>query len=268
MPQQPVQPEVQQETKPDVLTEQLLKLQQVVDKFWLPVTVIVVAVIAVWGGMRFMHAQQIAREEKQWQELMTLPVGDSSKAEGTIESLKTMIETHSDALFRSSARLRLADALIARGLEKADLKYFDEAEPVLQAVVSDSASTTMNVATALMKLGSVYESKRQFDKAKEVYTRVASESRFESSPFRDIATSMLESLPKLSVKVDFVPGNSPTPAQPAPNKPIIEAVPTPPPTGAPASTPAATPPAPATGTATPTPAPAPAPASQPTDAKP
>lgn len=235
--------ETKQQLKTNDLATQLVRLEHAIEKYWFPVVVVVLLGFGGFVLVRFYQAQQIATEEARWGALMAANTFDQSLGDAPLDVVRTMIAENSDANFLAQARMRLATGLIARGLEGGDMKRFDEAEQVLRAVADASGVATATQAAAIYQLASVYESKRDFEKAKAAYQQLATDAKFEGNPFKILATSQLDMVPKLGAPVVMTPGSPPPPPQP-------EMPPTETPTSTPtASAPAATAPAAAAPTA-------------------
>lgn len=238
------------------LAEALTKLRSFDDpKIWYAVAIVAVALLS-YSGFKFWRHQTEQAIEARWARLSMVPMNDDKTVETAISDLRNLINESSEPGLKAIARSKLATALVERVQSGAGTdKDLDEAIESLKSVSEDATLPIVIQASALYKLASVHETRHDAAAAKAVYTRLSTDARYSSTPFKAFAEFMSKEIEKQIAPVSFTPGFAPIP----------------PPASAPATQPTDS--APATGTAsapietaapTPEPAPAATPSSSPT----
>jgi len=169
-------------------------------------------VVVLYFGWKLRNWQARAALDLEWQSLRSLDTS-TKHGDAPLEQLRRLISENSDPRVVAAARLRLGNALFERAGENTaeSSSYLDEAVRELAAVAESADVPPAMPAAALFKLGKVYETRREFDQARQVYERLRDDSRFEGVPFRELAADRLELLDKLAARIELQPGLAPLP---------------------------------------------------------
>ncbi len=230
----------------------------------LGIALVLVLAVAAYAWYRG-HQRNLAAG---WQQLSNLSneglLSPVDKLPPVQDQLRTLIGDASNPALASAARLTLARTYMVQGLEDKTQRpqAFEAAAKLLEQITGDAQLAPTLRAPAALLLGSAYESLQQPDKAKEIYTKLATDSAFDGWPAKTIAAERLTTMADAEANVTFLPGAAPPPTQPAP-APLTMGPPAP--ESAPASAPAQAVDVAAPAAAAPTTAPTP-PVSQPAPA--
>ncbi|MEP0848119.1 MAG: hypothetical protein HRF50_15015 [Phycisphaerae bacterium] len=187
------------------------------------VAIAVVALVVLYAGYKFWNWRTGVAAETAWARLGAVGSIDPSLGDAPLDSLRKVIEDGAPPAVEAMARLRLANALLARGIA-GDSGRLGEAALQLEALLGSDAPALLRAA-ATFQLANVLESQRDFARAKETYQRLASDPAFIGSPFIRLAAERLESLDSLPVSIEMRPGLPPPPPSaatlPAANQPAV-----------------------------------------------
>jgi predicted negative regulator of RcsB-dependent stress response len=200
--------------KTNELGETLMKAREWGEK-WLNHILIGVIVIALAViGYRWWNSSRESARKTAWSELSKADTDDTTAGEAPLDQLRKVIADAPDPAVRTLARIRLAEALVSRSLEKDSEARLNEAARELKLAYDDSTTPNLLKAAVLYQQAQVFESRRDFEAARAAYGTLQSDARFEGSPFRSIAEGCLKDLNEISAKVEFKPGAPPPPVAP------------------------------------------------------
>lgn len=205
--------ETRQQLKTNELADRLLKVGAWVDRNWLHLTIALAAVVGTIVAARFWSSSRKAAAERAWAEMLEVQL-EPSLGDAPLDQLRRMIDETQDEQLRQVCRLRVATGLMRRGIDGGDDKLLAESQAAFEQLLSGVGDDRNLHASVLFRLGSVYESRRNLDKAREVYTSLTTDARFEGNPLREMASARLSSLDMLKSRVEFAPGVAPPPAIP------------------------------------------------------
>lgn len=178
--------------------------------------VAIALLIVLFAGYRFMSWRADVATRAGWMTLDTVGSTDPGLGEAPLDTLRRVIAGTSDAALGATARLRLVDGLLARAVA-GDTGRLEEAREELESVLASGAPPLLKAA-ALYQLANLYETRRDFERAREAYQRLLHDPTFAGSPFVALARSRLASLDDLPRQIEFQPGLPPPP--PAATQPI------------------------------------------------
>lgn len=173
------------------------------------VVIALIALLALYAGYRFWDWRTGVAAENAWARLGAVGSTDPSLGDAPLDSLRKVIEDGAPPAVEAMARLRLANALLARGLA-GDSGRLAEAALQLEAILGGDAPALLRAA-AMFQLANVLESQRDFGRARETYQKLASDPAFIGSPFIRLAAERLTSLDSLPVTIELRPGLPPPP---------------------------------------------------------
>lgn len=198
------------------LAEALAKLRDYTDKRTLAWLAVIIAIALGYAGYRYWRWRQGIQLAQGYEALSSVDALDASLGEAPLAQLRQLIAEASQPGLVALARLELAQGLEVRGERAEDAAKLAEAKSEYQRIVAMADAPAHVKAAALYRLGMVYETERDFVKARETFTTLSSDSRFEGSPQQQRATQRLGLLAELAVPVRFKPGAKPLlPAQTA-----------------------------------------------------
>ncbi len=214
--------------KQNELAEFLGKIVDFSDKRTTGWIIAILAIALAYAGYKFWNWHQESQRIQAAQSLTQIPAGDASLGDAPLAQLRQLIsENHGPGLV-ALAQLKLAGGLEARGKGAEGVAKLAEAETQYKNILNLSGAPDTLKAPALYRLGILYETKRDFAQAREMYETLTNEPRYVGSPFVTLATTRIEQLDDLAVPVVFVPGNKPLPetppAPPTPTTPTIRRV--------------------------------------------
>ena len=194
--------ETRHQLKQNELAEALTRLSKLNDKRLGYAIVALVVIAIVYVGFRVQRNRHQSTLAAGWEALATVSVmgGDAS-----VQQLRNLIDTTTDAPLADAATLKLAMALKQRALS-GDQAAGAEAIKVLQGVVDDDAAPASLRAAAQFNIGFLHENAREFDAARTAYTRLSDSAEFAGLPYPDLAAERLEGLDELTSRVEFEPG--------------------------------------------------------------
>jgi len=173
---------------------------------WLGVIVVIALAYAgykIWGWRQ--QGQLITAQ----QTLASVNAVDASLGDAPLAQLRQLIANNTEPGLVAISRLQLAQGLEARTQGAHGPAKLSEAETEYKAVLDVAAAPNHIKAAAAYRLGILYETKRDFAKAREAYTMLSEEQRFKGSPFMELAAMRLQQLDELAIPVQFEPGVKP-----------------------------------------------------------
>jgi predicted negative regulator of RcsB-dependent stress response len=173
---------------------------------WLIVIIVIALGYAgykVWGWRR--GAEVIGA----YQTLMGVNATDASLGDAPLAQLRQLITSNSQPGLVAISRLQLARGLEARGEGFDNAPEVTEAESQYKAILGMADAPDSLKAAATFRLGLLYETKRDFAKARETYVSLSGNPAYRGSPFTDLATMRLDQLKDLAVPIKFEPGVKP-----------------------------------------------------------
>jgi predicted negative regulator of RcsB-dependent stress response len=206
--------------KQNEFAEALQRLRDFSDKRtlgWLAAILIVAlgfAAYKVWVWRQQVHLVESC------QMLINVVPADTSRGDAPLATLRELIADDPQPGLVALARLQLAQGLEARGQEPDGAAKLAEAEKQYQAVIDMPAAPDQLKATATYRLGILYETTREFTKAREIYTSLSQNQQFTGSPFIEFAAARLEQLDKLITPIAFEPGLKPLPTTQPASQPV------------------------------------------------
>lgn len=196
--------------KQNELAETLSKLRDFSDRRTIGWLVVIVLIALGYAGWKYWNWREAARLAQASQEVVQIDVSDPALGDAPLTQLRQIISKGDNAA-TTLARLKLAEGLQARGRAAGGGAKLDEAEQEYRNLV-ERANTSMNIrAAAWYRLGMLYETKRDFAKAREAYAKLTGDSSYAGSPFQDFASIRTDSLDELDAQVKFTPGVKPLP---------------------------------------------------------
>ena len=200
------------------LAEVLARLRNFGDKRitgWL--TAIVVVALG-YAGYRFWQWRQDARLVQSYQALASVDATDASLGDAPLARLRELIADGSQPGLVAISRLQLAQGLEARGQGSGETakEKLDRAEAQYKVILDTVDAPDAIKAPAMYRLALLYETKRDFELARQTYAALSEDRRFVGSPFGDLALMRLELLEDLSTPVEFEPGVKPLAEIPQP----------------------------------------------------
>lgn len=206
--------------KTNELAETLMKLREWGER-WLNHILIGVTLVALSvAAYKFWSWRSESALAKQWSELGTINPDDPTAGDAPIDQLRKLIAEASDPTLQTLARIRLADALIERAAESDAAARLSDATRELTAAYESSSTPDALKAALLYQLAVAHESLRDFGAAREAYTTIRNDPRFEGSPFRTLVEDRLATLDEIARKVELLPGFAPPPPEPPTNAPV------------------------------------------------
>jgi len=194
------------------LAEALARLRDFTDRRTLAWLGVIVAIALAYGGYRYWRWRQEVQLAQSFRVLSTVNALAPELGEAPLEQLRELIAKTSDPAVRALARLELAQGLEARAVRDGDPARLAEAEAEYQKLMQMPGVPNHLKAAALYRLGMVYESQRDFARARQAFTTLSTDPRFEGTPQKTRATLRLGELDELAVAVHFEPGAKPLPA--------------------------------------------------------
>jgi len=199
--------------KQNELAEALQRIDFSDKRLWYWAAAIIIIAL-LYFGYRIRSWQSGVEQDQQWATLSTINAVDTTQGDAPLDQLRQLISETADGDLGAIARLNLAQGLWVRG-ELGDDARRSEATSELDALLSSGAGSSMTRAAALFLRAKMYESTREFDKARETYLKLSTDEEFAGIPYRELATQMMESLDELATPVVFTPGIAPPPPPPS-----------------------------------------------------
>lgn len=207
--------ETRHQLKQNELAEALAKLRTFSDKRLRIALIVVAGILVLFLAYRWWRASASASRASAWTAIWQAEdtSGDLAKA---VDNLRAQVAAQSDPVLAGGARLRLGITLVARARESgADReKLLREALEVLKPVTTLDGPGAQFAATALFQTAAIHEALRDIPAARSAYETLTTDKRFEASPYRDLAASLLATVADLLKPVYFVPGDKPVDAVP------------------------------------------------------
>jgi hypothetical protein len=208
------------ELKQNELAEVLGRLRHLNDprirQALVAVGVVIVVVLAFFAW----KSSRRSAQEQSWQALQDLITsaegGDAASVEQARTGLRDLIAKGGDAVVLGFARLQLASLRVGDALAQPEQRPagFEEAVKLLGEVRSAPDTPPVLFASASFALAGAYESLREFDKARELYTALANDAKFEGMVYKGMAAERLASLEDVKAAVAFTPGGPPATVEP------------------------------------------------------
>jgi len=174
--------------------------------------IIVILVIALaYAGYKLWGWRQEVRLIEVGRSLTQISAGDASMGDAPLAQLRQLISENNQPGLLALARLKLAAGLEARAGDADGPAKLAEAEAEYSAILGMPAAPQAVRASATYRLGIISESKRDFERARELYTKLKQDPSFEGSPFVGLAEARLDQLDTLAVPIVFTPGMNPAP---------------------------------------------------------
>lgn len=196
--------------KKNELAEALSKLRDFSDKRTIGWMVVIVVIALGYAGMKFWNWRTESRLAEASQAIVQIDVSDPALGDAPLTQLRQIISQGDNAV-TALARLKLAEGLQARGRAAGGESNLNQAEQEY-GILIEGANAPMHVrAAACYRLGMLYETKRDFAKAEEIYRKLTGDSAYAGSPFQDLASFRTDVLDDLKTPVMFAPGVKPLP---------------------------------------------------------
>jgi hypothetical protein len=144
-----------------------------------------------------------------FQKLTSVNATDASLGDGPLSQLRQIIANNSEPGLVAISRLQLARGLEARARDVADAPELRDAETQYKTILDLRGAPNHLKAAAAFRLGVLYETRREFAKARETYSSLSTNPTYRGSPFTELATTRLEQLDDLAVPIRFEPGVRP-----------------------------------------------------------
>ncbi len=154
-----------------------------------------------------------AAVESGWAALQQVDSTDPALGDAPLDQLRQIAGSTANEALSATTRLRLAEALHARGAS-GDAAKLNEARAELEAITSGGGPAVIRAA-AMYQLAAVFESMREMDQARATYDRLTQNPEFAGSPFVSLAGSRRESLDRVPRSITMNPGLPPPPPPPA-----------------------------------------------------
>ena len=215
--------------KQNELAEALARIRDFSDRRTLTWLGVILLIALAYAGYKYWRWRQEAQMVSAFEALASVNAVDTSRGDAPLAQLRQLITDSSDPGLVSLSRLQLARGLESRGRTAEGAAKLAEAEAEYRAILATPEAPNLVKAAAVYRLGIMYETRRDFAKARESHTMLTADQRFAGSPFVDLAAARLELLDKLAVSIKFEPGFKPLP----PAEPTSQAA-LPPATSAPA----------------------------------
>lgn len=203
------------------LAEALSKIWDFSDRRSLTWLGVIVVIALAYVGYKYWGWRQQTNLIQAERALSSLNPADPSLGNAPLDQLRRLIAENSDPGLLGRARLLLAQGLEARGLGPDGAERLQQAERVYQEILAMPQAPAVVKAPAKYRLGILYETRRDFEAARETYTSLSTDSGFAGSPFTGLAEARLESLDELAKQVTFEAGVRPLsteePEAPAPD---------------------------------------------------
>lgn len=242
--------ETREQLKTNELAHSLVAAKEWFDKYGNWILGTIAALALGFAGYRLWSWRHESALEKGWSELLLVQTNGPATDSAPADQLRRIIGESPDASLRTAARVRLANMLATRAVESGEASQLEGAISEFKAIVDSPDSSNLFRAAAQFRLGSLYETKRDFSSAKAAFQTVTSDARYADSPFVVIAKERIESMSSIEPPVTFTAGGPPPPASAPVIAPLPEgalpapvAAPAPAPIPAPAEAPPATQPA-------------------------
>jgi len=204
--------------KQNELAEALGKIRDFGDRRTVAGIVLIVVIALGYAGYRFWGWRQEARVVQSYRQLASVNASDASLGDAPLARLRELIADGRQPGLVATARLQLAQGLEARGQGSgaAAQAKLDQAEVQYKTILEMPDAPNILKAPAMFRLGVLHETRRDFAKARETYTKLSEDPRFVGSPFVDRALAQLEVLDELAVVVEFKSGVRPLTVTPKP----------------------------------------------------
>ncbi len=181
--------------------------------------VVIVAIIA----FRAWRSSAQRKLESQWGQISFTTLTAQGDEDGSnAEKLRGVISSTSDNALKACARVRLAAALRTQALNTPERRQelLNEAAGALKDVTSSNAAALPMRGAAMLSLAGVDEALNQFNEARELYTTLSTDPKFDGYPVRDVAADKLKTLDRVAKPVELVAGEAPVPVIEATPKPM------------------------------------------------
>lgn len=200
------------ELKQNELADAIERIRNATDKSTLAWAGVLVAIVVVWFGWRFVNAQAEASLKAEFGALAEVDISPEGITDDTLANLRDMAASSPNTKFENFARLKLAAALRVMSEKNAQPELLQEAESQYQLVRNSSRATPAEKAGAMFQLAQLAEERRAFDEAKALYEEIVDSEAYVGTGFDSLATSALTNIDELPRKFVLEPGMPPTPA--------------------------------------------------------
>jgi predicted negative regulator of RcsB-dependent stress response len=208
--------------KQNEFAQALRQLVDFSDRRTLAWLIVIIAVALGYGGYKFWGWRQQAAVIGAFQTLRNVNATDAGLGDAPLAQLRQLIAGNTQPALVAFSRLQLARGLEARGRDAADAPELRDAETQYKAVLDTAGAPNHVKAAAAYRLGLLYETMREFAKAREAYSSLGNNPLYRGSPFIDLAARRLDQLDELAVPVKFEPGVKPlATTQPASQPAVI-----------------------------------------------
>jgi len=199
--------------KQNEFAEALSHLRDFSDKRTLAWIAVIVVIALGYAGYRYLAWQHERELTDAFQTLANArpAVADPAQGDAALSRIRQFITENKDPELVAWSRLELGVALVARAEGEDAATKLDQAEQEFQAVLRMPVDAMIFKAPAMYRLGSLYETRREFDQAREMYTKLVNDTELAGSPFIELANARLGKLDELSTPVTFQPGVKPLP---------------------------------------------------------
>ena len=212
--------------KQNDLAEALARIRDFSDKRTLAWIAVIVIVGLGYAGYRYVAWQNARALTAAYQSLANArtTISDPSRGDAALSRLRQLISENEDPKLVAWSRLQLGAALSARAEGDDAATKLEQAEGEFQAVLQLPVDKRLFKAPARYRLGLLYETKRDFTRAREMYADLERDPEYDGSPFVELAKERLQKLDELAIAVKFEPGVKPLPETPEEPEPASEPV--------------------------------------------
>ncbi len=202
--------------KQNELAEFLANLRNLGKREFLTYLGVIVVVILAIAAYRYTRYRQVQRLVAATQALQRINVSDPELGDAPLANLRTLIADYAGTPVEALARVKLAEGLEVRGKQAGNDELLRQAARELEAVLKLPDVPHQVRAGAEYRLGIVYESLREFDKAREHLEKLSQDAAYAGTSFPELAEIRLENLDDYAQPVKFEPGPKPPPELEAP----------------------------------------------------
>lgn len=197
--------------KQNEFAEALGKLRDFSDKRTIGWIVVIILIAVGYAGMKFWNWRSQERLAQNCRAVLAIQTNDPSLGDAPLAQLRQIISDSSGTEAEALARLKLAEGLQTRGVGADGAASLDKAEQEFTNLLNNASASGHIRAIACFRLAALYETKRDFARAEEMYRKLTGESPFAGSPYQELASFRVDMLDELAEPVRFTPGVRPLP---------------------------------------------------------
>ena len=181
-------------------------------------TAVVIGAVVVLGGGFWYYNHQTSRSNKAWADLNPTDIDGGTTV--LIERFKSVAHEDISPELTRTAWLSVGNAALselggarpsAEATEDSEVEPPDRdqliatAKEAFEKVINQGSDDLTACGRAMLAMGVLEENQHQFDKARQWYSKVIDDARFENMPFRKEAKFRLDGMPNWSHPIEFPP---------------------------------------------------------------